>query len=160
MDIVKKNVQNIQQGKNLLSSSRSWKDKSGFLKKKEPKWPQKSQEVQNVLIFNVFAFTVLTYTMRFTGDLVRKFFESDIFFPSVFFGKSPVGAKWFWSLMRTTWGIFWQFKVDEILTKVSFCIFKILSFFKVEWGADLGRSPLVRTLLVHCNILYWILNIL
>ena len=38
---------------------------------------------------------------------------------------------------------FWHCKIDEILTKVSFCIFKIPYFLNLERGVDLGRSRLV-----------------
>ena len=82
--------------------------------------------------------------MRFTGDLVRKFFESDIFFPSVFFGKSPVGAKWFWSLMRTTWGIFWQFKVDEILTNFPSAYLKFFPFSRLSGAPTWGVPRLLE----------------
>ena len=53
------------------------------------------------------------------------------------FWKSPVGRKWFSSHMRIPWGIFWH---DEILTKVSFSIFKIL-FFESWAGRRLGPFP-------------------
>ena len=42
-------------------------------------------------------------------------------------------------------GIFWLCKIDEVLTKVSDCIFKRRYFLNLERGPDLGRSRLVLT---------------
>ena len=41
IDFVDENVENVQQGKNSLSSSRLGRDKCGFLKRKSPKMTPK-----------------------------------------------------------------------------------------------------------------------
>ena len=46
------------------------------------------------------------------------------------------GKKWFSSLMRIPWGIFWNSKIVEISAKVSFCIFKKHYFFEAFSGAQ------------------------
>ena len=78
---------------------------------------------------------------RLTGDFI-KIFRKKIVSSLVFrrFCCLQLGEKWFSSLMRIPWGIFWHCINDEVLTNVYFCICKKLYFFETWAGADLGRS--------------------
>ena len=67
---------------------------------------------------------------RPSSEIFSKKFFFIFSFPEKFFcGEkwvllSPVGKKWFSSLMRIHWGTFRHCKIDETSTKVSFYIFK------------------------------------
>ena len=64
-------------------------------------------------------------TVRLIGDLHRRNFEKMQLLQSLQLEKSG------FRVLCVSLGVFfWHFKIDEFLTKVSFCIFKILYFFE------------------------------
>ena len=86
---------------------------------------------------------------RLTGHLHQKIFLNFSFFESLQLGKN-----WkFFEFYAYPWDIFWHCNVDENSTKVLFCIFKILHFFELWAGLQLGPFPVCFNKWMGCW--YW-----
>ena len=72
----------------------------------------------------------------------KKLFHKSIIVKKLFCDVSSWGKAVFESY-GYPFGYFRHCKIDEILTIVSFCIFKNIQFFEPERGAELGRPRLV-----------------